>query len=91
LPRCRAEPPTSRIVASRFGEKGGLEGWSGEEVSDISLACRQIGPIRFKLKLAQGEDVFHARRSLVFKKIADCAGMRHQVYVLNTWYTRIVS
>jgi CreA protein len=31
-------------------EKGGLKGWIGvaEEVSDISLACRQIGPIRFK-------------------------------------------
>jgi CreA protein len=29
-------------------EKGGLNGWIGvaEEVSDISLACRQIGPIR---------------------------------------------
>jgi CreA protein len=28
-------------------EKGGLKGWIGvaEEVSDISLACRQIGPI----------------------------------------------
>jgi CreA protein len=31
-------------------EKGGFKGWIGvaEEVSDISLACRQIGPIRFK-------------------------------------------
>ena len=35
-------------------EKGGLKGWIGvaEEVSDISLACRQIGPIRFKKKFA---------------------------------------
>jgi CreA protein len=52
-------------------EKGGLKGWIGvaEEVSDISLACRQIGPIRFKKKFAQGEDVFRARRSLFFKKM----------------------
>jgi catabolite regulation protein CreA len=52
-------------------EKGGLKGWIGvaEEVSDISLACRQIGPIRFKKKFAQGEDVFSARRSLFFKKM----------------------
>jgi CreA protein len=52
-------------------EKGGLRGWIGvaEEVSDISLACRQIGPIRFKKKFAQGEDVFRARRSLFFKKM----------------------
>src|ERR1700688_3169757 len=41
-------------------EKGGLKGWLGvaEEVSDISLACRQIGPIRFKAKFEQGEDMF---------------------------------
>ena len=52
-------------------ERGGLKGWIGvaEEVSDISLACRQIGPIRFKKKFAQGEDVFRARRSLFFKKM----------------------
>jgi CreA protein len=52
-------------------EKGGLKGWIGvaEEVSDISLACRQIAPIRFKKKFAQGEDVFRARRSLFFKKM----------------------
>jgi CreA protein len=52
-------------------EKGGLKGWIGvaEEVSDVSLACRQIAPIRFKKKFAQGEDVFRARRSLFFKKM----------------------
>ena len=34
-------------------EKGGFKGWLGlaEEVSDISLACRQIGPIKFQHKL----------------------------------------
>ena len=47
-------------------ERGGLKGWLGvaEEVSDISLACRQIGPIRFKQKFSQGEDMFRERRSL---------------------------
>jgi CreA protein len=52
-------------------ERGGVAGWIGvaEQVSDISLACRQIGPIRFKRKFAQGEDVFRQRRSLFFKKM----------------------
>src|SRR6266481_3925156 len=52
-------------------EKGGLRGWIGvaEEVSDISLACRQVGPIRIKAKFEQGEDVFRQRRSLFFKKM----------------------
>jgi len=52
-------------------EKGGFKGWLGlaEEVSDISLACRQIGPIHFKSKMEQGDDMFRQRRSLFFKKM----------------------
>src|SRR6478672_1229945 len=52
-------------------EKGGFKGWLGvaEEVSDISLACRQIGPIRFKQKFEQGDDMFRQRRSMFFKKM----------------------
>jgi CreA protein len=52
-------------------ERGGLKGWLGvaEEVSDISLACRQIGPIRIKQKFSQGDDMFRERRSLFFKKM----------------------
>jgi CreA protein len=52
-------------------EKGGFTGWLGlaEQVSDISLACRQIGPIRFKDKMEQGGDMFRQRRSLFFKKM----------------------
>jgi len=52
-------------------EKGGFKGWVGlaEEVSDISLACRQVGPIRFKSKFEQGDDMFSRRRSLFFKKM----------------------
>ncbi|MBM3608918.1 MAG: hypothetical protein FJX29_10795 [Alphaproteobacteria bacterium] len=52
-------------------EKGGLKGMFGiaEEVSDISLACRQYGPIRIKEKFEQGEVVFRERRSLIFKRM----------------------
>jgi len=52
-------------------EKGGFKGWLGlaEQVSDISLACRQIGPIHFKGKMEQGDDMFRQRRSLFFKKM----------------------
>jgi CreA protein len=46
------DDPEVNGVACHFTvpEKGGLKGWIGvaEEVSDISLACRQIGPIRSK-------------------------------------------
>ena len=50
-------------------EKGGIKGGLGlaEEVSDISLACRQIGPVTFKGKFEQGDVVIRERRSLIFK------------------------
>ncbi|QFU17020.1 CreA family protein [Microvirga thermotolerans] len=52
-------------------ERGGLSGTFGvaEEVSDISLSCRQIGPVRFKKKFSQGDVVFSERRSLIFKRM----------------------
>ena len=52
-------------------EKGGLAGAFGvaEQVSDISLACRQYGPIKFKNKFSQGDVVFRERRSLIFKRM----------------------
>jgi CreA protein len=52
-------------------ERGGISGTFGvaEEVSDISLSCRQVGPARFKQKFGQGDVVFSERRSLIFKKM----------------------
>jgi CreA protein len=35
------------------------------EVSDMSLACRRIGPIAFEERFEQGEEGFGRRRSLV--------------------------
>jgi CreA protein len=67
------DDPEVEGVACHFTvpEKGGFKGWLGlaEEVSDISLACRQIGPIHFKSKMEQGDDMFLKRRSLFFKKM----------------------
>lgn len=52
-------------------EKGGIAGAFGvaEQLSDISLACRQIGPIKFREKFEQGDVVFRERRSLIWKKM----------------------
>jgi CreA protein len=67
------DDPEVEGIACHFTvpEKGGYAGWLGlsEQVSDISLACRQIGPIRFKDKMVQGDDMFRQRRSLFFKKM----------------------
>jgi CreA protein len=80
------DDPVVDGVACHFTvpEKGGVEGMLGiaEEVSDISLACRQIGPISFKEKFAQGSDMFVERRSLIWKKMQIVRGCDTQRNVL---------
>lgn len=48
---------------------GGIKGGLGlaEDRAEASLACRQVGAIRFKGALKDGEEVFKERTSLVFK------------------------
>ncbi|NQD94614.1 CreA family protein [Pseudomonas sp. CrR25] len=48
---------------------GGVQGGLGlaEDRAEASIACRQVGPIRFKGELREGEEVFRERTSLVFK------------------------
>lgn len=52
-------------------QKGGLSGLVGvaEEVSDVSIACRQVGPIRFTEAVPKQENAFTERRSLLFKTL----------------------
>jgi CreA protein len=75
-------------------ERGGFKGWIGvaEEVSDISLACRQVGPIHFKAKFAQGDDVFRKRRSLLFKKMQIVRGCdeKRNVLVYMVYSDRLI-
>ena len=67
------DDPGVEGVACHFTvpEIGGWSGWAGfaEERSETSLACRQIGPVTFKTKFQQGEDIYLQRRSLFFKKM----------------------
>jgi CreA protein len=75
-------------------ERGGWKGWLGlaEQVSDISLACRQIGPIKFTAKFAQGDDVFRQRRSLFFKKMQIVRGCdtKRNVLVYMVYSDRLI-
>jgi CreA protein len=90
------DDPNVDGVACHFTvpEKGGYKGWIGvaEQVSDISLACRQIGPIKFKQKFEQGEDVFRQRRSLFFKKMQIVRGCdaKRNVLVYMVYSDRII-
>jgi CreA protein len=90
------DDPEVEGVACHFTvpEKGGFKGWLGlaEEVSDISLACRQVGPIRFKAKFEQGDDMFRRRRSLFFKKMQIVRGcdVKRNVLVYMVYSDRLV-
>ena len=90
------DDPVVEGVACHFTvpEKGGFKGWVGvaEEVSDISLACRQVGPIRITAKFEQGDDVFRRRRSLLFKKMQIVRGcdLKRNVLVYMVYSDRII-
>ncbi len=71
-------------------EKGGFKGMLGlaTEASDISLACRQYGPISFKDKFSEGDEVFAQSRSIFFKHmqiVRGCDAKRNVlVYMVYT-------
>ena len=90
------DDPEVEGVACHFTvpERGGFKGWIGiaEEVSDISLSCSQVGPVIFKAKFEQGEDVFRKRRSLFFKKMQIVRGcdVKRNVLVYMVYSDRII-
>ncbi|WP_297836641.1 CreA family protein [Pseudomonas sp.] len=75
--------PNDRIVVEAFDDPkvegvtcylsraktGGVKGGLGlaEDRAEASIACRQVGPIKFKEPLKDGDEVFKERTSLVFK------------------------
>ena len=71
-------------------EKGGISGMFGvaEETSDVSLACRQVGPITFTERFDQGDEMFRERRSVFFKRMRIVRGCDKErnvlVYVVYT-------
>lgn len=90
------DDPLVEGVACHFTvpEIGGWKGWAGlaEERSEISLACRQVGPVAFKGSFEQGEDVYRQRRSLFFKKMQIVRGCdaRRNVLVYLVYSDRLI-
>jgi CreA protein len=90
------DDPVVEGVACHFTvpEKGGWSGALGlaEQVSDISLACRQVGPIRFKEKFDQGTVVFRQSRSLFFKRMQIVRGCdaKRNVLIYMVYSDRLI-
>lgn len=90
------DDPVVEGVACHFTvpEKGGWTGWLGlaEELSNASLACRQVGPIVFKEKFEQGDEAFRQRRSILFKKMRIVRGCdaKRNVLVYVTYTDKLI-
>ena len=90
------DDPSVDGVACHFTvpEKGGWSGALGlsEQVSDISLACRQIGPVKFKEKFDQGAVVFRQSRSLFFKRMQIVRGCdaKRNVLIYMVYSDRLI-
>lgn len=78
-------------------EIGGLKGAVGlaENPSDVSIACRQVGPINAQAvaKLKEKEEVFSARISAIFKttQVVRFVDRKRNVLVYLTYSDRIIA
>jgi CreA protein len=74
---------------------GGIEGAIGvaEDKAEASIACRQVGPISFGSKpLAQHEEMFNERISLIFKhlRVVRMVDVKRNTLIYLTYSDRVV-
>jgi CreA protein len=73
---------------------GGIKGALGvaEDKSDASVACRQVGEIRFNGVLPQQEEVFTERASLLFKhvRVVRMVDMKRNALIYLVYSERLI-
>ncbi|HET6471477.1 MAG TPA: CreA family protein [Pseudomonadales bacterium] len=73
---------------------GGVKGAVGvaEDLAEASIACRQVGPIKFAQPLPVQEEMFTERISLVFKKlrVVRMVDAKRNTLVYLTYSDRVV-
>ena len=73
---------------------GGISGAVGlaEDLSEASIACRQVGPLRFREPLPTQEEVFSERLSVLFKRlqVVRMVDARRNVLVYLTYSDKLV-
>lgn len=74
---------------------GGIKGTLGlaEDPTEASIACRQVGPIKFAEPLKRQADVFTERMSLIFKTlhVVRIVDQKRNALVYLTYSDRVVS
>jgi CreA protein len=73
---------------------GGVMGGLGlaEDKAEASIACRQVGPLKFKRPVAQQEEVFSERQSVLFKKlrVVRVVDVKRNTLVYLTYSDRLI-
>lgn len=73
---------------------GGLSGAVGlaEDLAEASIACRQVGPIRFREAIRVQEEVFSERLSVLFKRlqVVRMADAKRNVLVYLTYSDKLI-
>ena len=73
---------------------GGISGAIGlaEDKAEASIACRQVGPVSFSKPLAEQEEIFNERLSLLFKKlrVVRMVDRKRNTLVYLTYSDRII-
>lgn len=87
----RVEGVTCYVSRARTGGLSGAVGLA-EDRSDASIACRQVGPIRFREPVPQKEEVFSERLSVLFKRlqVVRMVDSRRNVLVYLTYSDKLI-
>ena len=87
----RVEGLTCYVSRARTGGLSGAVGLA-EDRSDASIACRQVGPIRFREPVPQQEEVFSERLSVLFKRlqVVRMVDSRRNVLVYLTYSDKLI-
>lgn len=64
----RVEGVTCYVSRSKTGGLSGAVGLA-EDLSEASIACRQVGPVKIREPLPQKQEVFSERLSILFKRL----------------------
>jgi CreA protein len=74
---------------------GGIKGSLGiaEDPSEASIACRQVGPVRFSGPVKQKDNVFSERLSFIFKTlhVVRIVDVKRNTLVYMTYSDRVIS
>lgn len=87
----RVEGVTCYVSRAKTGGVSGALGLA-EDLAEASIACRQVGPIRFREPVPVQEEIFSERLSVLFKRlqVVRMVDVRRKVLVYLTYSDKLI-